>query len=97
MSAFSDYQVAYDEAFRFEGIISFLRIDGDDDVANSFTTPTSEEGAWDARAAVLTLINALTTCPESLEERIQLRDEFSRRGLNEIIVVSRTYIELKRS
>jgi diaphanous 1 len=36
----------------------------------------------------MVLINALTNGPESLEERILLREEFSRRGLNEVIVVS---------
>ena len=35
----------------------------------------------------MTLINALTNCPEYLEERILLREELGRRGLNEAIVV----------
>lgn len=88
LSSFSDYRVAYDEAFRFEELICSLRLEDDDDESETYNVARNEEGAWDSRAAILTLINALTTCPESLEERIQLRDEFSRRGLNEIIVVS---------
>lgn len=39
----------------------------------------------------MTLVNAFTTCPETLEERIQLREELSRRGLNEIIVVCKDF------
>lgn len=50
----------------------------------------NQEGAWEARTSAMTLVNALTTCPESLEERIQLREELGRRGLNEIIVVGRS-------
>ena len=46
-----------------------------------------DEGVWEARGAVMALVNALTNCPESLEERVTLREEFGRRGLNEVIVV----------
>jgi diaphanous 1 len=46
-----------------------------------------EEGVWEGRTASMALVNALINCPESLEERILLRDEFGRRGLNEVIVV----------
>ena len=48
---------------------------------------SAEEGVWEARTASMALVNALTNCPDSLEERIMLREEFSRRGLNEVIVV----------
>ncbi|KAL5527808.1 hypothetical protein ACEPAG_6609 [Sanghuangporus baumii] len=91
VAAFSDYRIAYEEAFRFEELIESLRISSDDedsDVCES-SGKTDEEGAWEARTAAMTLVNAITTCPESLEERIQLREEFSRRGLNEIIVTLR--------
>ena len=47
-----------------------------------------DEAIWDTRTASMALINAITNCPESLEDRIILREEFSRRGLNEAIVVS---------
>lgn len=42
---------------------------------------------WESRTAVMTLVNAMTNCPEDLEERVRLREEFGRRGLNEVIVV----------
>jgi hypothetical protein len=54
-----------------------------------FAFSTEEEGVWDARAASMKLINALTKGPDLLEERMVLRDEFGRRGLNEAIVAFR--------
>lgn len=35
------------------------------------------------------LVNALVNTPDDLEERMMLRAEFSRRGLNEAMAVSR--------
>ncbi|KAL5487624.1 hypothetical protein ACEPAI_5732 [Sanghuangporus weigelae] len=91
LAAFSDYRIAHEEAFRFEELIESLRISSEDEDgdANAGLGRINEEGAWEARTAAMTLVNAITTCPESLEERIQLREEFSRRGLNEIIVTLR--------
>ena len=86
LSALSDFTIAFDEAFRFEGLISSLRLPDENDEDTS-AIGTEEEGAWEARTATLALINALTNSPDSLEDRIQLREEFSRRGLNEVIVV----------
>jgi diaphanous 1 len=37
----------------------------------------------------MALVNAITNCPESLEDRIMLREELGRRGLNEVIVALR--------
>lgn len=87
LSAFSDYRVAHEEAFRFEELVAFIRLPENGGESNEVGEGYSEAD-WEARTAAMTLINALTTCPESLEDRIQLREEFSRRGLNEIIVVS---------
>ena len=90
LAAMSDYQVAYEESFRFEALISSLRLpdinvaDASEDEAD---VRSEEKGAWEARTASMALVNALTNCPESLEERILLREEFGRRGLNEVIVV----------
>ncbi|KAL5507835.1 hypothetical protein ACEPAH_5453 [Sanghuangporus vaninii] len=91
LAAFSDYRIAYEEAFRFEELIESLRISSEDEDSDACegSGKKDEEGAWEARTAAMTLVNAITTCPESLEERIQLREEFSRRGLNEIIVTLR--------
>ena len=92
LASFSDFRIAFDESFRFEELLKALRLhddDGDDDSESEAlqTEKHIEEGEWEARTAIMTLINALTTCPESLEGRIELREEFSRRGLNETIVV----------
>lgn len=82
LASLSDYRVAHDENFRFEELIDVLRIADD---------PSSEqedfEGLWEVRTATMALLNALSNCPESLEERIFLREELTRRGLNEVVVV----------
>jgi diaphanous 1 len=77
--------VAYEETFRFEELVEFLNLPDDD---SDSALVDSDEANWEARVATMTLINALTNCPDSLEERIMLREEFGRRGLNEAIVVS---------
>ena len=90
MAAVSDYRVVFDEDFRFEELIASLRLPefDVDDFMGSGDNSSEDDGAWEARTASMVLINALTNGPESLEERILLREEFSRRGLNEVIVVS---------
>lgn len=88
LSAFSDFRVAYEENFRFETLLSSLHLpdlDSDDDSATGFSD--DEEGIWEARIAAMALVNAITNCPDNLEDRTVLREEFSRRGLNELIVV----------
>lgn len=81
LSAMSEFRVVFNEVYRFQCLVSLLK------------SPDKEERLpesdclWDARTAVLALINALTNCPEDIEERVMLRDEFTRRGLNEAIVV----------
>ena len=89
LAAFSDYSIAHEEAFRFEELIGSLRLSStsEDIDGEEMEEEADQEGAWEARTSAMTLVNALTTCPESLEERVQLREELGRRGLNEIIVV----------
>ncbi|KAJ3556352.1 hypothetical protein NP233_g11996 [Leucocoprinus birnbaumii] len=94
LAAMSDFRIAFDEAFRFETLIATLRLpeltnasDAESDGENVYGS--ERDGVWEARTSAMTLINALTNCPESLEERIMLREEFGRRGLNEIIVALR--------
>ena len=91
LSALSDYRVAYDENFRFESLITSLRlpeVTHDGEVAqDGLGFGTEEEGIWEARTASMALINAITSVPDSLEDRVILREEFGRRGLNEVIVV----------
>ena len=90
LAAMSDYRIAYDESFRFETLIGSLRIPDlgnlEEDVS-IFGFGNDEEGVWEARTASMTLINALTNFVDSLEDRVLLREEFGRRGLNEVIVV----------
>lgn len=86
----SDYRVEFEEAFRFQELIASMRlpeITDEDDAVSDAGYGTEDDGAWEARTASMALINALTNCPDSLEDRILLREEFSRRGLNEVIVV----------
>ncbi|KAK0190552.1 armadillo-type protein [Armillaria mellea] len=96
LSALSDYRVTYDEMFRFEGLVNSLQLpsgEGEfsDDVTSYLMDMDDEEvkRIWNPRAAVMSLVNALTNCPDALEDRIVLREEFSRRGLNEVIVALR--------
>ncbi|KAG8807054.1 hypothetical protein FRC17_004673, partial [Serendipita sp. 399] len=81
IGALSDYRITFDERFRFEELLNPLRLEGDTN-----NHPTEEDGVWEARGATMGLIIALTSCSDSLEERVLLREEFSRRGLNEIMV-----------
>jgi len=90
LSAMSDFAVEYGEQFRFETLISSLRVveahDGEVSEDESGLS-TEEEGVWEARTACMALVNALTNCPDSLDDRVMLREEFGRRALNEVIVV----------
>ncbi|TFY78768.1 hypothetical protein EWM64_g5245 [Hericium alpestre] len=91
LAAMSDYRVAFEENFRFEELISSLRLpETEIDAPPGESDPWIEsDGSWEARTGSVILINALTNCPESLEDRVMLREEFSRRGLNEAIVTLR--------
>ena len=81
LGALSDYRTCFDETFRFEELIDAIRI-------KEGAENQEDDGSWEARGATLGLIIALTSCSDSIEERILLREEFSRRGLNEVMVVS---------
>lgn len=89
LAALSDFRVVHDENFRFETLLSTLRIPGVDGGKESdILLGGDEDGIWEARVSTMALINAITNCPENLEDRVTLREELSRRGLNELIVVS---------
>ena len=88
ISALSDYRIEFSEAFRFEGLIACLQLPEAEYGDGPPAPEAEEEGIWEARTAVMSLINAISTSPGSLEDRILLRDEFTRRGLNEVMVVS---------
>ncbi|PVF96346.1 FH2-domain-containing protein [Serendipita vermifera] len=81
LGALSDYMVCFEESFRFEDLIRVLRVqDGEGDQDGEM------EGTWEARSATMGLLIALTSCSDTLEERVMIREELSRRGLNETIV-----------
>jgi len=95
MAAMSDFRVAFDENFRFETLIASLRLpdsNNTDVPDNDYAFGADDVEAWDARRGVMLLVNALTTYPESLEDRVMLREEFGRRGLNEVMVVCQVLI-----
>ena len=83
LGALSDYKICFDEAFRFEELIDALRVE-----ENAQSQEGEDDGSWESRGATMGLIIALTSCSDSIEDRILLREEFSRRGLNEVMVVS---------
>jgi diaphanous 1 len=83
LGALSDYKICFGEAFRFEELVDALRIE-----ENPESREGEDDGSWEARGATMGLIIALTSCSDSIEDRILLREEFSRRGLNEVMVVS---------
>ena len=89
LAALSDYRVEFEERFRFQELIASLRLpEPDEDSPNDLNVyANDEDGVWEARSASMALINALTNFPDSLEDRVSLREEFTRRGLNEVIVV----------
>ena len=96
LAAMSDYRVAYEESFRFESLIASLRlpdIDVEGASEDESVFRNEDKGVWEARTASMALVNGLTNCPESLEERILLREEFGRRGLNEVIVVRTVFVD----
>jgi diaphanous 1 len=90
LSAFSDARIAHNEKFRFEFLVDSIKLPehSDDETSDGRDEgEVDEAGIWEWRTAGMALVNALTNTPNDLEERIMLRDEFTRRGLNEAIVV----------
>jgi len=90
LASFSEYRLTRDEVFRFQSLVDALKVSDSQFMEQSVTILTEDDGIWEARIAFMALINAITNRPDSLEERIVLRDEFTRRGLNEVIVVRPT-------
>lgn len=95
MSSLAEYRIAFGEEFRFEMIISTLKLPelnnavvGDASPADEFGYGYEESDIWEARNAAMLLLNAIATATGSVEDRIMLREEYGRRGLNEAIVVS---------
>ena len=100
LAAFSDFKVNYTESFRFEYLVNSIAVpdhDGASDAGLPDEEQEDEAGLWEYRAAGMALINALVNGPNDLEDRIALRDEFARRGLNEVMIVSRADLAARRS
>lgn len=92
-AAFSELKIAAEERFRFAFLVESLRPRGvdtylqEDNLASDFDNVDAEDAlVWEYRIAAMGLINAITNSPEDVEERVSLRDEFARRGLNESLV-----------
>ncbi|PWN41049.1 hypothetical protein IE81DRAFT_315743 [Ceraceosorus guamensis] len=102
-AALSELAIASGERFRFAFLVGSLNVsktrtsDADSETSSSHED-TNEEAdedeaaVWEYRTSAMVLVNAITNSPEDLEERIVLRDEFARRGLNEAMVGLR-YVE----
>lgn len=100
LSAFSDARVSHNEKFRFEHLVDSIKLPEHSDDETSDGTEGDDEdeaGVWEWRTAAMALVNALTNTPNELEERMMLRDEFTRRGLNEAITVRPFPSPLSRS
>lgn len=93
LAAFSDARIIQGEKFRFESFIKSVQApDIPDDATVSDSEPGSsddgDDGFWEWRTAAMSLVNAIVNTPHDLDERLALRDEFVRRGLNEAMTVS---------
>uniref|UniRef100_V5GJX6 Uncharacterized protein n=1 Tax=Kalmanozyma brasiliensis (strain GHG001) TaxID=1365824 RepID=V5GJX6_KALBG len=90
--ALSELKIATGERFRFAFLVDDLKPDSSEDALNDAWNAglkdanADEAIEWEYRAAAMVLVNAITNSPEDLEERVSLRDEFARRGLNEVLV-----------
>ena len=92
--ALSELKVVAGERFRFAFLVEDLKPTASNDAlgaawdtsADLDNSDASEAIEWEYKAAAMVLVNAITNSPEDLEERISLRDEFARRGLNEVLV-----------
>ena len=83
LMALSDFRVAHEERFRFEYLVQTL---------GAATTSEQEAGGadhqenfeWEYKTACLSLMNALANSPSLLADRISLRNELRRRGLEDV-------------
>lgn len=80
LMALSDFRVAHEERFRFEYLVQTLAAPVSSDAEGG-----SEDGfEWEYRTACLSLMNALANSPAALDDRISLRNELRRRGLEDV-------------
>lgn len=87
LMALSDFRVAHEERFRFEYLVQSLAttITSDmDGIGGSGANEHQESFEWEYKTACLSLMNALANSPSSLDDRISLRNELRRRGLEDV-------------
>ncbi|KAF9359313.1 hypothetical protein BGX26_012598 [Mortierella sp. AD094] len=81
LMALSDFRVAHEERFRFEYLVQTLAAPISDDVDS---IDHQESFEWEYKTACLSLMNALANSPAALDDRISLRNELRRRGLEDV-------------
>ncbi|KAF9909163.1 hypothetical protein EC991_009073 [Linnemannia zychae] len=87
LMALSDFRVAHEERFRFEYLVQSLAspVMGDMDLGGGGGADEHQESfEWEYKTACLSLMNALANSPSSLDDRISLRNELRRRGLEDV-------------
>lgn len=80
LAALSDFRVAHDEKVRFSYLVESITLVDDPGLEQ---VGLDDQGLWEWRASAMSLLNSLTNAPPDVEERVGLRDELTRRGLNE--------------
>jgi diaphanous 1 len=95
LTAMQDFKGFYNERARFEYLVSSIigrdaygkkmlstiYLISSAGVADGFSDARNPMAAFEYRTTAMSLVNAIVAAPDSLEARIQLRDEFFRRGL----------------
>ncbi|KAG0314255.1 hypothetical protein BGZ99_008272 [Dissophora globulifera] len=81
LMALSDFRVAHEERYRFEYLVHTLAEAISDDADG---IERQEGFEWEYKTACLSLMNALANSPAALDDRISLRNELRRRGLEEV-------------
>ncbi|CAG8645024.1 12498_t:CDS:10, partial [Ambispora leptoticha] len=81
LGALSDFRIIYEEKekYRFEYLIATLK--GND---------TEDSSSIEYKAACLSLVNAIVNSPEEVDQRVLLREEFERRGIEEVFATIKT-------
>ncbi|KIY49480.1 hypothetical protein FISHEDRAFT_65448 [Fistulina hepatica ATCC 64428] len=91
INAMSDFRVAFGEDFRFKSLVTSLRVDNEraEMGAGVDAGPNGSDlsdNRWEELTATMVLIHSITNVPDSLLERIELRKELTRRGLDEAVL-----------
>ncbi|KAI3638636.1 hypothetical protein MIR68_003134 [Amoeboaphelidium protococcarum] len=79
LAAMSDFKGFYNERARFEYLVKSI-VD-EDPLVKGFSDGRNPVSTFEYKASALTLVNAIIGVPEALDSRVQLREEFFRRGL----------------